>query len=552
LNNQLFILALPLGLYMNREMLLIVDVVSNEKGISRDVIFGALESAIASATKKHYEDDMNIRVSIDRETGEYSAFRRWEVLDVAADEIEYPAHQISLSESKEKYPDVQVNDFIEEPMEAVTLDRIGAQTAKQVIMQKIREAERLRVVDAYKNRLGELISGVVKHVERGTVILDLGNNVEALISRKDMIPNEALRPGDRVRGYLKEVRSETHGPQLFLSRTAPELLIELFRLEVPEISENLIEIISAARDPGVRAKIVVKPNDSRIDPVGACVGMRGSRVQAVSNELAGERVDIVLWDESPVQFVMNAISPAEVKSVILDEDSHSMDIAVEEDQLAQAIGRGGQNVRLASQVTDWLLNVMTEEEAAEKQESEKEKLVETFTSQLNVDDETAQVLVEEGFSTLEDIAYIPINEMLEIEGFDEEIAKELRERAKDALIISEIASEEHLDDNESVENTKDSSENDDETKDDEGDSKPINNAMKENEEGSKTTPAEDLLTMQGMDEKLAYTLAQQGIVTMNDLAEQAIDDLREIVEISEARAGELIMTARAPWFCEEE
>jgi len=394
-------------------------------------------------------------------------------------------------------------------MPSVEFGRIAAQTAKQVIVQKVREAERAQVIDAYQDRVGQMVSGVVKRVERSGVILDLGNNAEAFIPREFMIPREAVRPGDRLRAYLYEVRSESRGPQLFLSRTAPELLVELFKLEVPEINEGMITIINGARDPGARAKIAVKANDPRIDPIGACVGMRGSRVQAVSNELAGERVDIILWDENPAQFVINAMAPAEVASILVDEEAHSMDVAVDEDNLSQAIGRGGQNVRLASELSQWELNVMSVEQADEKSEAEIQILQKMFMEQLDVDEEVAIILVQEGFSSIEEVAYVPENEMMKIEEFDPELVTQLRERARDVMVTRAIVSEEKLID---------------------------------------AVPAQDLLNMEGMNEALAYEMARHGIVTMEDLAEQSIDELMEIEELDEEVAGKLIMTARIPWF----
>lgn len=494
---------------MNKEILLVVDVVSNEKGVSKEVIFNALECAIASATKKRYNDDIDVSVHIDRHTGDYSAFRRWQV--VKDDCVELPHIQVSLIEVLKQNPNISVGEWIEEPIESVGFDRIGAQTAKQVIVQKIREAERAQIVEAYKDRQGELVSGVVKRVERSNVILDLGGNAEALILREDMIPREAVRPGDRLRGYLQNIRSEQRGPQLFLSRTAPELLIQLFMMEVPEIGERFLEIIGAARDPGSRAKIAVKTKDPRIDPVGACVGMRGSRVQAISNELAGERVDIIVWDDNSAQFVMNAMAPAEVVSIVVDEETHSMDVAVREDQLSQAIGRNGQNVRLASQLTGWTLNVMTDKQAKKKNEVEALAVVELFITELETDEEVAGILVQEGFSTLEEVAYVPLNEMLEIEEFDETLVKELRSRAKNALLTHAIVSEEK----------------------------------------NEVKPAEDLRTMAGMNDELARVLASRGIISMDNLAEQSVDDLMTLEGMDETQASQLIMTARTPWFAEQ-
>jgi N utilization substance protein A len=506
----------------SKEILLVVDTVSNEKGIDKEVIFEAIESALATATRKRSSADIDARVEIDRETGEYKTFRRWQVIDeslaesAGADEdvlvFESPGRQFTLAAAKEIDPALEHGSYIEEPMENIEFGRIGAQTAKQVIVQKVREAERAMVVEAYRGRVGELVTGVVKRVERGNVYMDLGGNAEAIILREEMIPREAVRPGDRLRGYLREVSSEQRGPQLFISRVASEYLLELFKLEVPEVGQDLIEILKAARDPGLRAKIAVKSNDPRIDPVGACVGMRGSRVQTVSTELSGERVDIILWDENPAQFVINAMSPAEVGSIVVDEETHTMDIAVSEDQLSQAIGRAGQNVRLASQLTGWTLNVMSEAEAEEKSEAESHKLQKMFVEQLDVDQEIAAILVQEGFSTIEEIAYVPNSELLAIEEFDESMVDELRGRARDVLLTQAIMKEEKLGDVE---------------------------------------PAEDLLSMEGMDAGLAYELAGRGVVTMEDLAEQAVDELMDIEGMDEQRAGVLIMTARAPWFAEE-
>ncbi|HHH44999.1 MAG TPA: transcription termination/antitermination protein NusA, partial [Gammaproteobacteria bacterium] len=424
---------------------------------------------------------------------------------------QFPSRQILLEEARKINPDIQPGEFIEEPMESVEFGRIGAQTAKQVIVQKVREAERAQVVEAYQDRIGELVTGIVKRVERGNVYLDLGGNAEAIIYREEMIPREAVRPGDRLRGYLHDVRTEPRGPQLFVSRVAPEFLVELFKLEVPEVGQDLIEILGAARDPGLRAKIAVMSNDPRIDPVGACVGMRGSRVQTVSTELAGERVDIILWDENPAQFVINAMSPAEVVSIVVDEEKHSMDVAVSTEQLSQAIGRGGQNVRLASQLTGWELNVMDEAQAAEKTEEEMQKLQKLFMEDLDVDEEVAVILAQEGFSTVEEIAYVPTSELLQIEEFEEDMVEELRGRARDVLLTRAIAREE-----------------------------------------GRGQPAQDLLEMEGMDEDLAFSLADKEIITMEDLAEQAVDDLMDIDGMDEERAGKLIMTARAPWFADEE
>jgi N utilization substance protein A len=471
------------------------------------VIFEALELALATATKKRFEDEVDLRVSINRHTGSYETFRRWTVVDEEA--LENPAAELTVEQAQEQQPGAKLGDVIEEKIESIEFGRIAAQTAKQVIVQKVREAERAQVVEAYRERLGDIISGTVKKVTRDNVIVDLGNNAEALLAREDIIPRETFRVGARVRALLKEIRTENRGPQLILSRTAPQMLIELFRIEVPEIAEELIEVMAASRDPGSRAKIAVRSKDKRIDPQGACIGMRGSRVQAVSGELGGERVDIVLWDENPAQFVINAMAPAEVAAIIVDEDAHAMDIAVAEDNLAQAIGRGGQNVRLASQLTGWTLNVMTEADIQAKQQAETGDILQRFIDELDVDEELAQVLVEEGFTSLEEIAYVPMEEMLNIDGFDEDIVNELRARAKDRLLTKAIATEEKLAD---------------------------------------VQPAEDLLALEGMDKELAVELAMRGVATREDLAEQSIDDLLEIDGMDEERAGKLIMAARAHWF----
>lgn len=523
-----------------KEILTVVDVVSNEKGVGKEIIFDALEAAIASATKKRADLDIDVRVAIDRLTGEQAAFRRWQVVDRAflREQLE-AAHEAAhedevvppldideetlelASEDRQVWVDdpraidagLKVGEFIEEPMPITEFGRIAAQTAKQVIVQKVREAERAQVYEAFANRVGELLTGVVKRVERGNVYIDLGGNAEGFIPKEQMIPREVVRPGDRLRGYLYEVRSEKRGPQLFISRTSSKLLIELFRLEVPEIGEGIIDIVAAARDPGLRAKIAVRSEDPRIDPIGACVGMRGSRVQAVSNELGGERVDIILYDENPAQFVVNAMSPAEVVSIMVDEEERSMNVAVVEEQLSQAIGRGGQNVRLASQLSGWELNVMTEADAEARSEQEAQKAQQMFKDLLDVDEEIASILVQEGFTSVEEVAYVPEQEILEIEEFDEELVQELRQRAKDLLLTRAIASEEKLDE---------------------------------------AVPAEDLLGLEGMDEALAYKLAEGGVKTMDDLAELAVDELQAFGDIDDARAAALIMAARAPWFAEAE
>lgn len=498
---------------MSKEILIVVEAVSNEKGVGKEIIFEAIEAALATATKKKYPGDIDARVSIDRETGNYDTFRRWQIVD--GDQIVYeaPDRQLLLNDIQDERPNARVGDFVEEPIDSVQFGRIAAQTAKQVIVQKVREAERAQIVDAYKGRLGDLVTGIVKKVERNTVTMDLGSNAEALIPSSEMIPREKVRLGDRVRGYLKDVRSESRGPQLFVSRAAPQLLIELFKLEVPEAGEGLITIIGAARDPGARAKIAVRSNDSRIDPVGACVGMRGSRVQAVSNELAGERIDIILWDENPAQFVINAMSPAEVVSIVVDEDTHSMDIAVAEKDLAQAIGKNGQNIRLASQLTGWTLNVMSETEAEQKSEAESVTLKQMFVDQLGVEDDVAGILVDEGFSSVEEVAYVPINEMGSIDEFDLEFVEALRGRARDVLLARALG----------------------------GDGS-----------GGLLEPAQDLLEVTGMNPETAYQLAANKIVTREDLADQSVDDLLQIGGMDEDRAKELIMAARAHWFAESQ
>ncbi|MBH97850.1 MAG: transcription termination/antitermination protein NusA [Rhodospirillaceae bacterium] len=498
---------------MNKEILMVADAVSNEKGVEKEVIFEAIEAALASATRKKHGEDIDVRVQIDRDSGEYETFRRWMVFADDSTELEDPDKELRLQDAVDVNSDAEPGDYVEEPMISVEFGRIAAQTAKQVIVQKVREAERKQVVEEYQDREGELVSGIVKRLDRHGVYIDLGNNAEGFLSREELIPREPLKPQDRVKGMLKEVRAEQRGPQLFLTRTSPEFLVELFTVEVPEVGQGLIEIIGAARDPGLRAKIAVKSNDNRIDPVGACVGMRGSRVQAVSNELAGERVDIILHDENAAQYVINAMSPADVISIVVDEDSHSMDVAVDEEKLSQAIGRGGQNIRLACELTGWELNVMTENDAVEKSEKEAHELVENFMRDLDVDDDVASILVQEGFSSLEEVAYVPANELLGIEEFDEDIVEELRARARDVLITQAIATEEVL-----------------------GDS----------------NPAEDLLSLEGMSKDLAYQLASRGVVTREDLAEQAVSDIEDIEILEPEKAADLIMAARAHWFEEEE
>ncbi|MCZ7564204.1 MAG: transcription termination factor NusA [Burkholderiales bacterium] len=492
---------------MSRELLLLVDALSREKNVPKDIVFGALELALGSATKKRFNEEVEVRVAIDRNTGDFESFRRWQV--VPDDAVEFPGHQIPLSEAQKQYGDVQVEDYIEEPLEPVEFGRIGAQAAKQVILQKIRDAEREQILQDFLARNDKLVTGTIKRMERGNAVIESGR-VEAILPRDQMIPKENLRIGDRCRAYLLKIDRTLRGPQLVLSRTAPEFIIELFRLEVPEIEEGLLEIKSAARDPGVRAKIAVHTTDRRIDPIGTCVGMRGSRVQAVTQELAGERVDIVLWSADPAQFVIGALAPAEVQSIVVDEEKHSMDVVVDEENLAIAIGRSGQNVRLASELTGWQINLMTEEESQKKTEEETAATRQLFMEKLDVDQDVADTLVQEGFSTLEEVAYVPVNELLEIEGFDEAVVNELRSRARDALLVQAIRSEE------SIENVD-----------------------------------PELLQLEGMDSELAAKLAQGGVRTRDDLADLAVDDLVEITQIDAERAKALIMKARAHWFAEE-
>ena len=495
---------------MSKEILMVAEAVSNEKGVDRAVIFDAMEQALAMATKKRYEENANIRVSIDRESGNYESFRWWEV--VADDVLAELGTQLTTEEAEECDATLQVGDIYEESVDNVEFGRIAAQIAKQVIVQKVKDAERELIIDRFRHRVGELLSGTVKKVTRDHIIVDFGDNAEGILPREELVGREIFRVNDRTRAILQSIREETRGPQLNLSRSVPEMLVQLFEIEVPEISEGIIEIKSAARDPGQRAKIAVKSKDARIDPVGACVGMRGSRVQAVSNELDEERVDIVLWDDNPAQLVINAMAPAEVESLIIDEDAGSMDVAVNEENLAQAIGKGGQNVRLASELTKWTINVMTTEDAAKKQEAESSDVVAILMEALDVDDDVATVLVDEGFTSVEEVAYVPLDEMKAIDGFDEEIAEELRARAKDALLTRALASEEKL---------------------------------------TRKEPAEDLLAMDGMTKQLAEQLCAIDVVTMEDLAEQAVDDLLVIDGLDADKAGQLIMTARAPWFEEE-
>ena len=489
---------------MSREILLLVDALSREKSVDKEIVFESLEAALASATRKRLSDEADVRVSIDRNTGEYESFRRWEVMD--DETFETPDMHIKLEEAQKRNPDIQLGEFIEEPLESIDFGRIGAQAAKQVIFQKIRDAEREQVLSDFLERKEHLVSGAVKRLERGSAIIEFGK-IEALLPRDQMIPKENLRVGDRVKAHLLRVDRSARGPQVILSRTSSELLVKLFELEVPEIEEKLLEIVSAARDPGSRAKIAVLSHDSRIDPIGTCVGMRGSRVQGVTNELAGERVDIILWSEDPATYVINALAPAEVSSIVVDEEKHSMDVVVEEENLAQAIGRGGQNVRLASELTGWELNIMTVELSNEKHAEEFAETRTMFMEKLDVDEEVADILVQEGFNTLEEVAYVPLEEMLEIESFDEATVNELRSRARNALLTAAIASEEKV------------------------------------EHG-----IEDLLKLEGMDEQTARTLAAKGVTTQEQLADLDADELVELSGMDGERANTLIMTARAPWF----
>ena len=496
---------------MANEILMVVETVSREKNVDREIIFGALEAALATATRKRHKEDIDARVHIHRKTGEYDTFRRWLVVPDEQETLEFPGREMRLAQASERQADIQVGEYIEEPIEAADFGRIAAQAAKQVIVQKVREAEREQIVNQFKGRQGELVTGVVKRLERGDAIIDLGT-AEALLPKSAMIPREGLRPGDRVRAYLEDVHSAPRGPQLFLSRTSPQLLVELFKLEVPEAGEGLIEIHGAARDPGLRAKIAVNSKDPRIDPIGACVGMRGSRVQSVSNELGGERVDIIQWSPDPAQFVINGLAPAEVLSIVVDEELHSMDVIVDESQLSQVIGRGGQNVRLASELTGWELNVMTEETASARGETEAANAVQMFVEQLRMEPATAELLVREGFMTLDEVAYVPKQEMMSVEGLSEAQVDELRDRARDILLTRAITLEEKID-------------------------------MAE--------PAEDLLGMVEMDEHTARLLASHGIKTMEELADQSVDDLAAIEGLDEERARILIMAARAPWFADQ-
>ncbi|MGC6377076.1 transcription termination factor NusA [Bisgaard Taxon 45] len=494
---------------MSKELLLAAEAVSNEKLLPREKIFEALESALALSTKKKYEQEIDVRVVINTKTGEFDTFRRWLVVD----EVINPTKEITLEAAQFDEPNIQLGDYVEDQIESVAFDRITMQTARQVISTKIREAERNKVVEQFRSQEGEIVTGTVKKVNRDNIVLDLGQQAEAVMLREDMLPRENFRPGDRVRGVLYKVSPESKGAQLFVTRAKPEMLIELFRIEVPEIGEELIEIKNAARDPGSRAKIAVKSNDKRIDPVGACVGMRGARVQAITNELGGERVDIVLWDDNPAQFVINAMAPADVSSIVVDEDSHSMDIAVESANLAQAIGRNGQNVRLATQLTGWTLNVMTTDELNQKHQAEDNKVLKLFMNALEIDEDFAHILIEEGFSTLEELAYVSVSELTAIDGLeDEDLVEELQARAKNAITAAALAEEEAL----------------------------------------KQAQIEDrLLALEGMNRHIALKLAEKHITTLEELAEQGVDDLADIEDLTAEQAADFIMAARnICWFSE--
>ena len=489
---------------MSREILLLVDALAREKNVAKDIVFTALESALASATKKRIHDEADVRVSIDRETGDYDSYRRWVVLPDA--EVENDEAQMGLIDAKDMNPEVEVGEYIEEPLEPIDFGRIGAQAAKQVILQKIRDAEREQVLNDFLERKEHLVTGTIKRMERGNGIIEVGR-LEAVLPRDQMIPKENLRVGDRVKAYLLRIDRNARGPQLILSRTAPEFLVKLFELEVPEIEDGLLEIRAWSRDPGLRAKIAVKSNDPRVDPIGTCVGLRGSRVTAVRNEIGGEQIDIILWASDPAQFVIAALQPAEVSSIVVDEEAHSMDVVVDENNLAIAIGRGGQNVKLAAELTAWAINLMSVEESSVKHEEERLGLRSLFMQRLDVDEEVADILIDEGFSSLEEIAYVPLAEMLEIEAFDEDTVNELRNRARNVLLTEAIVTEEQLE-----------------------------------------TVSEDLLTLEGMDKSLAALLAKGGVRSRDDLADLAVDELVDLAAIDQERATALITVARAHWF----
>ncbi|MCE1183486.1 MAG: transcription termination factor NusA [Rhodocyclales bacterium] len=489
---------------MSREMLLLVDALAREKNVNKEIVFGALEMALASATKKRIHDEADVRVVIDRSTGNFDSFRRWQV--VADDEYVNEYLQVPLSDARKDDPEIEAGDCLEEPLEPIDFGRIGAQAAKQVILQRIRDAEREQILNDFLARKEHVVSGTIKRMERGNAVVEAGK-IEALLPRDQMIPKENLRVGDRVKAYLLRIDRNARGPQIILSRTAPEFVIKLFDIEVPEIGDGLMELKACARDPGMRAKIAVKSNDPRVDPIGTCVGLRGSRVTAVRNEIGGENIDIVLWSADPAQFVIGALSPAEVSSIVVDEDKHAMDVVVDEDNLAIAIGRSGQNVRLASELTGWTINLMTQDESAKKSEAEYAVTRVMFMEKLDIDGELADLLIDEGFSTLEEVAYVPLAEMLEIEGLDEELVNELRNRARNVLLTEAIATEEKL-------------------------------------EGV----SDDMMSLEGMSKEFAAKLAENGVKNRDDLAELAVDELMEMTGIDESRAKELILKARAHWF----
>jgi N utilization substance protein A len=490
---------------MNREMLMLVDAISREKTVDRDVVFGAVEAALAQATKKLNGGEVDIRVAVDRDTGEYETFRRWLVVPDSAG-LQNPDAEELLSEALDRIPDIEEGDYIEEAIDSLTIGRIGAQAAKQVILQKIRDAEREQLLNDFLARGEKIFVGTVKRLDKGDIIVESGR-VEGRLKRSEMIPKENLRSGDRVRAFLMGIDPTQRGPQIMLSRSAPGFMSELFAQEVPEIEQGLLEIKSCARDPGSRAKIAVISHDRRVDPIGTCVGVRGSRVNGVTNELAGERVDIVLWSEDPAQFVIGALAPANVQSIVVDEERHAMDVVVDEENLAIAIGRGGQNVRLASELTGWRINIMTAEESSAKQATESESVRALFVDKLDVDEEVADILIGEGFTSLEEVAYVPLNEMLEIEGFDEDTVHELRTRAKDALLTMEIKKEEQV-----------------------------------------NTVSQDLRDLDGLSAELIAKLAAGGIHTRDDLADLAVDELTEMSGIDDEQAKSLIMKAREHWF----
>ena len=494
---------------MGLEIIRVVDAVSETKDMDREIIFEAIENALESATKKKYDYNLDVKVKIDRLTGDYDTYRRWMVFADESRDLEDPDIELRMIDAVDINKDAQPGEYVEEAIESVDFDRIGAQIAKQVIVQKVREAEKQKTIEQYKDKVGEVISGVVKRMDRNGFYVDIGNNAEAFLPRKEMIPKEALRPQDRIKSILKAINDDLKGPPLLLSRVMPEFLIELFKVEVPEITQNLITIEGASRDPGLRAKIAVHSEDKKIDAVGACVGMRGSRVQSVSNELNGERIDIILWSNNNAQFVVNAMSPANVVSIIVDEEKNSMDIAVEEAKLSQAIGRGGQNIRLASELTGWKLNVLSETEALEKDDEEIKDNAQVFVEKLSVGEDVATLLAQEGFSTIDQVAYVPINELEKIDGFDEALVNELRERAQDQLLVEAITTEENLEEN---------------------------------------GPSKNLIELESVTESIAYALARNGINDKDTLAEQSIDDLIDIDEIDETLAGEIILEARKEWF----